>query len=73
MQGIYKKNLSSFVLHKIFGTITVYRLVTLVCLVIWRMRPIDFVAHGSMIPAKWTAPEALNYRLKYSTASDVWS
>ena len=25
-----------------------------------------------MIPVKWTAPEALNYR-KYSTASDVWS
>ena len=27
---------------------------------------------GSMIPVKWTAPEALKYR-KYSTASDVWS
>lgn len=27
---------------------------------------------GAMIPVKWTAPEALNYR-KYSTASDVWS
>ena len=24
------------------------------------------------IPAKWTAPEAINYK-RYSTASDVWS
>jgi serine/threonine-protein kinase RIO1 len=32
-----------------------------------------YVSHkGAMIPVKWTAPEALNYR-KYSTASDVWS
>ena len=31
-----------------------------------------YVAHGGMIPVKWTAPEALNYK-KYSTASDVWS
>jgi len=31
-----------------------------------------YVAHGGMIPVKWTAPEAINYR-KYSTASDVWS
>lgn len=27
---------------------------------------------GTMIPIKWTAPEALKYR-KYSSASDVWS
>ena len=26
----------------------------------------------TLIPVKWTAPEAFNYR-KYSTASDVWS
>uniref|UniRef100_A0A1X7U3B0 Receptor protein-tyrosine kinase n=1 Tax=Amphimedon queenslandica TaxID=400682 RepID=A0A1X7U3B0_AMPQE len=32
-----------------------------------------YVSHkGAIIPVKWTAPEALNYR-KYSTASDVWS
>ena len=31
-----------------------------------------YVAHGGMIPVKWTAPEALMYR-KYSSASDVWS
>ena len=31
-----------------------------------------YVAHGGMVPLKWTAPEAINYR-KYSTASDVWS
>ena len=31
-----------------------------------------YVAHGGMVPVKWTAPEALNYH-KYSTASDVWS
>ena len=31
-----------------------------------------YVAHGGMIPVKWTAPEALLYR-KYSSASDVWS
>lgn len=32
-----------------------------------------YVAHkGGLIPVKWTAPEALEYR-KYSTASDVWS
>jgi len=31
-----------------------------------------YVAHGGMVPLKWTAPEALNYH-KYSTASDVWS
>ena len=31
-----------------------------------------YVSHGGMIPVKWTAPEAINYR-KYSTASDVWS
>ena len=27
---------------------------------------------GGVIPFKWTAPEAINFR-KYSTASDVWS
>ncbi len=27
---------------------------------------------GGKIPVKWTAPEALQYRL-YSSASDVWS
>ncbi len=27
---------------------------------------------GGKIPVKWTAPEALHYRL-YSAASDVWS
>ena len=27
---------------------------------------------GGKIPVKWTAPEALNYRL-YSASSDVWS
>ena len=32
-----------------------------------------YLAHkGGKIPVKWTAPEALNYRL-YSAASDVWS
>ena len=31
-----------------------------------------YVSHGGMIPVKWTAPEAINYK-KYSTASDVWS
>ena len=31
-----------------------------------------YVSHGGMVPVKWTAPEAINYR-KYSTASDVWS
>ena len=31
-----------------------------------------YVSHGGKIPVKWTAPEALQYRL-YSTASDVWS
>ena len=31
-----------------------------------------YVAHGGMVPVKWTAPEAINYH-KYSTASDVWS
>jgi serine/threonine protein kinase len=29
-------------------------------------------SHGGMIPVKWTAPEAIQYR-RYSTASDVWS
>ena len=27
---------------------------------------------GGVIPFKWTAPEAINFR-KYSNASDVWS
>ena len=31
-----------------------------------------YVSHGGVIPVKWTAPEAINYK-KYSTASDVWS
>ena len=31
-----------------------------------------YVSHGGMVPVKWTAPEAINYR-KYSTTSDVWS
>ncbi|XP_064406652.1 probable LIM domain-containing serine/threonine-protein kinase DDB_G0286997 isoform X2 [Halichondria panicea] len=31
-----------------------------------------YITHGGIIPVKWTAPEALNFR-KYSTASDVWS
>ena len=31
-----------------------------------------YVSKGGMIPIKWTAPEAINYK-KYSTASDVWS
>ena len=31
-----------------------------------------YFSHGGMIPVKWTAPEAINYK-KYSTASDVWS
>ena len=31
-----------------------------------------YVAHGGLIPVRWTAPEALKQR-KYSTASDVWS
>ena len=31
-----------------------------------------YLAHGGKIPVKWTAPEALQYRL-YSAASDVWS
>ena len=32
-----------------------------------------YLAHrDTLIPIKWTAPEAFNYR-KYSTASDVWS
>ena len=32
-----------------------------------------YLAHrDTLIPVKWTAPEAFNYR-KYSTASDVWS
>ena len=31
-----------------------------------------YISHGGKVPVKWTAPEALSYRL-YSTASDVWS
>ncbi len=31
-----------------------------------------YVAKGGVVPVKWTAPEALNYK-KFSTASDVWS
>ena len=31
-----------------------------------------YVSHGGVIPVKWTAPEAINFK-KYSTASDVWS
>ena len=32
-----------------------------------------YIAHqGTLIPIKWTAPEALHYK-KYSSASDVWS
>ena len=31
-----------------------------------------YIAHGGLIPVRWTAPEALKKR-KYSTASDVWS
>ena len=31
-----------------------------------------YQSHGGKIPVKWTAPEALSYRL-YSHASDVWS
>ena len=31
-----------------------------------------YLAQGGKIPVKWTAPEALNYRL-YSPASDIWS
>ena len=31
-----------------------------------------YISHGGVIPVKWTAPEAINYK-KYSTASDVWS
>ena len=29
-------------------------------------------SHGGMVPVKWSAPEAIQYR-KYSTKSDVWS
>ena len=31
-----------------------------------------YLSHGGKIPVKWTAPEALQYRL-YSPASDAWS
>ena len=31
-----------------------------------------YVSQGGIIPVKWTAPEAINFK-KYSTASDVWS
>ncbi|XP_062518998.1 uncharacterized protein LOC134194109 isoform X2 [Corticium candelabrum] len=31
-----------------------------------------YLIHGKLLPVRWTAVEALNYR-KYSTASDVWS
>ena len=31
-----------------------------------------YKSNSKMIPIKWTAPEALNYK-RYSTASDVWS
>lgn len=31
-----------------------------------------YVAHGGLVPVRWTAYESLRYR-KYSTASDVWS
>lgn len=31
-----------------------------------------YMSHGGKIPVKWSAPEALHYRL-YSQASDVWS
>lgn len=31
-----------------------------------------YVSHGGLVPVRWTAPEAIQYR-KYSTASDVWS
>ena len=31
-----------------------------------------YVAHGGLVPVRWTALEALKQR-KYSTASDVWS
>eukprot|EP00731_Ephydatia_muelleri_P029679 Em0021g202a len=31
-----------------------------------------YITHGGVIPIKWTAPEAINFK-KYSTASDVWS
>lgn len=31
-----------------------------------------YITHGGIIPIKWTAPEAINFK-KYSTASDVWS
>ena len=31
-----------------------------------------YISQGGMIPVKWTAPEAIQYK-KYSTASDVWS
>ena len=31
-----------------------------------------YLSKGGKIPVKWTAPEAIQYRL-WSTASDVWS
>ena len=31
-----------------------------------------YVSKGGVIPVKWTAPEAINYK-RFSTASDVWS
>ena len=31
-----------------------------------------YVCQGGMIPVKWSAPEAINYR-QFSSASDVWS
>ena len=31
-----------------------------------------YLAHGGLVPVRWTAPEALQHH-KYSTASDVWS
>ena len=32
-----------------------------------------YMSQGGKVPVKWTAPEALAYKKKYSTASDVWS
>lgn len=31
-----------------------------------------YISKNSIIPIKWTAPEAIRYS-KYSSASDVWS
>ena len=31
-----------------------------------------YISNNSLVPIKWTAPEAIRFR-KYSSASDVWS